>query len=102
VALVIAIGIPVGPTEAALRAGLVLAGGLFQGVLVAISWALHRGDPERAALAESYRIVAAYASCLAAGQSGPPSPMAFPAAAALADLNPLLPHDRPIVLPRPA
>jgi uncharacterized membrane protein YccC len=92
VALVIAIGIPLGPTEAALRAGLVLAGGLFQGVLVAISWALHRGDPERAALAESYRLVATYASCLAAGQFGPPSPMAFPAAAALADLNPLLPR----------
>jgi uncharacterized membrane protein YccC len=92
VALVIAIGMPVGPTEAALRAGLVLAGGLFQVVLVAGSWAFHRGDPERAALAESYRILAVYASRLAAGHFGPPSSIAFPAAAAFADLNPLLPR----------
>jgi uncharacterized membrane protein YccC len=91
VALLIAFGIPLGPTEAALRAGLVLAGGLFQGVLVAVSWAFRRGDPERLALAGSYRILAVYASGLAAGQFGPPSSMAFPAAAALADPNPLLP-----------
>jgi uncharacterized membrane protein YccC len=91
VALLIAIGMPLGPTEAALPAGLVLAGGLFQGVLVAVSWAFRRGDPERAALAESYRILAVYASGLAAGHFGPPPPMAFPAAAALADPNPLLP-----------
>ncbi len=92
VALLIAIGMPLGPTDAALRAGLVLAGGLFQGVLVAVSWAFQRGDPERAALAESYRILAVYASGLAAGHFGPPSSMAFPAAAALADPNPLLPR----------
>ena len=91
VALLIAIGMPLGPTEAALRAGLVLAGGLFQGVLVAVSWAFRRGDPERLALAESYRILAVYASGLAAGHFGPPSSMAFPAAAALTDPNPLLP-----------
>nr|WTB31509.1 FUSC family protein [Streptomyces sp. NBC_00830] len=91
VGLLIAIGIPLGPTEAALRAGLVLAGGLFQGVLVAVSWAFRRGDPERAALAESYRILAVYASGLAAGHFGPPLPMAFPAVAALTDPNPLLP-----------
>jgi uncharacterized membrane protein YccC len=91
VALLIAIGMPLGPTEAALRAGLVLAGGLFQGLLVAVSWAFRRGDPERLALAESYRILAVYASGLAAGHFGPPSSMAFPAAAALADPNPLLP-----------
>jgi uncharacterized membrane protein YccC len=92
VALVIAIGIPASPTEAALRAGLVLAGGLLQVLLVAVSWAFQRGDPERAALAESYRILAVYASGLAAGHFGPPSSMALPAAAALADLNPLLPR----------
>ncbi|MGY4914641.1 FUSC family protein [Streptomyces sp. 900116325] len=91
VGLLIAIGMPLGPTEAALRAGLVLAGGLFQGVLVAVSWAFQRGDPERAALAESYRILAVYASGLAAGHFGPPSAMAFPAAVALTDPNPLLP-----------
>ncbi|MDX6295449.1 MAG: hypothetical protein QOH50_4524 [Kribbellaceae bacterium] len=92
VALVIAIGIPAGPTEATLRAGLVLAGGLLQIVLVAVSWAFQRGDPERAALGESYRLLAAYASYLSAGHFGPPSSMALPATAALADLNPLLPR----------
>ncbi|MDT7651728.1 MAG: hypothetical protein QOI36_3134 [Pseudonocardiales bacterium] len=91
VALMIAAGLPLGPREAALRAGLVLAGGLFQGVLVAVSWAFRRGGPERSALAESYRILAAYASQLAIGLFGPPSSIAFPAAAALADPNPLLP-----------
>jgi uncharacterized membrane protein YccC len=91
VALMIAAGLPLGPREAALRAGLVLAGGLFQGVLVAVSWAFRRGGPERSALAESYRILAAYASHLAIGLFEPPSSIAFPAAAALADPNPLLP-----------
>ncbi|MEN3267394.1 FUSC family protein, partial [Pseudonocardia sp.] len=90
VALMIAAGLPLGPREAALRAGLVLAGGLFQGVLVAVSWAFRRGGPERSALAESYRNLAAYASRLAIGLFGPPSSIAFPAAAALADPNPLL------------
>jgi uncharacterized membrane protein YccC len=92
VALVIAIGLPVGPKEAALRAGLVLAGGLFQVVLVAATWAFQRGDPERTALAESYRLLGVYASCLASGHFGPPSSTAFPASAALADTNPLLPR----------
>ncbi|GAA1913039.1 FUSC family protein [Streptantibioticus ferralitis] len=92
VALLIAVGVPLGPTQAALRAGLVLAGGLFQGVLVTVSWALRRGDPERAALAASYRSLAAYANELAAGPVGPPPPTAFPAADRLADPNPLLPQ----------
>lgn len=91
VGLLIAIGMPLGPSEAALRAGLVLAGGLFQGLLVAVSWAFQRGDPERAALAESYRILAVYASGPAAGHFGPPSPTAFPSAVVLTDPNPLLP-----------
>ncbi|WP_405892111.1 FUSC family protein [Streptomyces sp. NBC_01527] len=91
VGLLIASGMPLGPTEAALRAGLVLAGGLLQGVLVAVSWAFGRGDPERTALAESYRILAVYASGLTAGHFGPPSATAFPAAVALTDPNPLLP-----------
>ncbi|MGW6745939.1 FUSC family protein [Streptomyces sp. NPDC055025] len=90
VALLIAVAIPLGPRDAALRAGLVLAGGLFQGILVALSWAFRRGDRERAALAESYRLLAAYASRLAAGHFGPPPARPFPAAAALADPNPLL------------
>ncbi|WP_129769246.1 FUSC family protein [Streptomyces sp. L-9-10] len=91
VALLIAVGIPLGPTSAALRAGLVLAGGLFQAALVIASWALRRGDPERAALAASYRGLAGYASEVAAGRGGVPPPLAFPAAARLTDPNPLLP-----------
>ncbi|MEV1179036.1 FUSC family membrane protein, partial [Nonomuraea sp. NPDC049784] len=92
VALMIAVGIPLGPSEAALRAGLVLAGGLFQGALVALSWTLRRGTTERTALAESYRDLASYARGLAAGRFDPPPPTAFPATALLADPNPLLPQ----------
>ena len=91
VALLIAVGLPLRPGDAALRAGLVLAGGLFQGILAMIAWTVRRGDPERAALAASYRSLAAYAAGLAAGRTGPP-PAAFPAAARLADPNPLLPR----------
>jgi uncharacterized membrane protein YccC len=90
VALLIAVGLPLGPGDAALRAGLVLAGGLFQGILAMVAWTVRRGDPERAALAASYRSLAAYAAGLAAGRTGPPPPAAFPAAARLADPNPLL------------
>ena len=72
VALLIAVGLPLGPGDAALRAGLVLAGGLFQGILAMIAWTVRRGDPERAALAASYRSLAAYAAGLAAGRTGPP------------------------------
>ena len=61
VALLIAVGLPLRPGDAALRAGFVLAGGLFQGILAMIAWTVRRGDPERAALAASYRSLAAYA-----------------------------------------
>ncbi|MGV9649411.1 FUSC family protein [Streptomyces sp. NPDC003554] len=90
VALLIAVGIPQSPSQAALRAGLVLAGGLFQGVLVAASWTVQRGAAERAALAESYRSLSAYASGLAAGSTEPPPPADFSATAVVADPNPLL------------
>ena len=90
VALLIAVGLPLRPGDAALRAGFVLAGGLFQGILAMIAWTVRRGDPERAALAASYRSLAAYAAGLAAGRTGPPPPAAFPAATRLADPNPLL------------
>jgi len=91
VGLLVAVGLPLGPAEAALRAGLVLAGGLFQAALVAGSWIVRPGQAERAALAESYRALADYASILAAGRFGPPSPVAFPATNAFEDPNPLLP-----------
>jgi hypothetical protein len=77
----------------------VLAGALFQGVLVAGSWVLRRGDAERETLAGSYRALAGYASGVAAGRSEPPPPVAFAAAAALEDPNPLLPASiQPIFL----
>ena len=90
VAMLIAAGLPVGPTEAAVRAGLVLAGGLLQVLLVAALWTLRPGDGERAAVAASYAHLAAYAVRLSEGAFGPPSAAAFPATATLADPNPLL------------
>jgi uncharacterized membrane protein YccC len=90
VALLIAVGLPVDPAEAALRAVLVLAGGLLQALLVAASWTLRPGSRERTALAASYRALAAYASSLASGTSEAPPPAAFPAHAVLDDPNPFL------------
>ena len=55
VALLVAVGLPLAPREAAARAALVLAGGLLQGVLVACSWAVRAGTGERVAVAHSYR-----------------------------------------------
>ncbi len=91
IALLIAVGLPFDPAGAALRAGLVLAGGLLQAALVAASWALRPGAHEQTALAASYRALAAYASDLATGGSDPPPPTAFPADTKLDDPNPLLP-----------
>jgi hypothetical protein len=90
VSLMIAVGLPLGPAPAGLRAGLVLAGGLFQGLLVAGSWVVRPGSAERKALADSYRELSLYAGGVAAGRFEPPSSIAFPAAAVLEDPNPLL------------
>ena len=92
-ALLIAVGLPQGPSEAALRAGLVLAGGLLQAVLVAAAWTLRPGRAERLALADSYRGLAKYASDIAQGLTAPPPPMPLPARAAVEDPNPLLARD---------
>ncbi|TFV33470.1 hypothetical protein E4K10_34990 [Streptomyces sp. T1317-0309] len=59
-------------------------------MLVAASWTVQRGAAERAALAESYRSLSAYASGLAAGSTEPPPPADFSATAVVADPNPLL------------
>jgi len=91
VALLIAIGLPLAPAEALLRAALVFTGGLFQAVLVAAAWTLRPGLRERTALADSYRALATYATDLAAGKFRAPPPAAFPAATSLTDANPLLP-----------
>jgi uncharacterized membrane protein YccC len=90
IALLVAVGSPADYKDAAVRACLVLAGGLFQALLVAASWAVSPGSKERTALARSYRLLADYASDLAANNFRGPSPAAFPAVAALADANPLL------------
>lgn len=90
VALLIASAIPLSVPEAGVRAGLVLAGGLWQGALVVSSWALDRGSTERTAMAESYTILSEYAAQLAAGRGGPPPPATLPGSYALRDPNPLL------------
>src|ERR1700761_1198943 len=91
--LVIASAIPLPPGDAAVRAALVLAGGLWQGALVIASWTGFRSGQERASLATAYRALARYAkdSCqhpVAAASAGEPPP-AFDFAA-VTDPNPLL------------
>ena len=93
VALLIASAIPLSPEQALIRAALVLAGGLWQGVLVVTSWAVSRGATERAAMADSYATLSQYAASLAATGSGPPSPAALPGTRALRDPNPLMRND---------
>jgi hypothetical protein len=92
VALLIAVGLPFGASDAALRAALVLAGGGLQVALIAGAWTLRPGTRERKALAASYRALALYASGLAEGRPATPAPTAFPAHSALEDPNPLVPE----------
>src|SRR5437016_1371715 len=80
----------IAPGRASRVAVFVLVGGLLQALLVAGSWMIHRGEPERAALAKSYQSLADYASDLAAARLTPPLPIAFPASSALDDANPFL------------
>jgi Fusaric acid resistance protein-like/FUSC-like inner membrane protein yccS len=92
IALLIASGIPLRPGDAALRAVLVLAGGLWQAALVAASWAFLPGGRERSSLAVVYRELAAYAaehgSQPAGAGTAPPS--ATFGTDVLEDPNPLL------------
>jgi uncharacterized membrane protein YccC len=90
VALLIGSAIPLSPGLAAVRAALVLAGGLWQCLLVITSWTVNRGSAERTAVASSYRALADYAAGPAARQLGPPPPGQFPASSVLADPNPLM------------
>ncbi|MGZ4231879.1 MAG: FUSC family protein [Solirubrobacteraceae bacterium] len=98
VALLISIGLPLAPGAAVGRAALVLAGGLFQGVLVAGSWAVRAGHRERVPLAASYRALEGYAAAVAADRLVAPPPVAFPAVGALQDPNPLLPEPARLIL----
>jgi uncharacterized membrane protein YccC len=90
--LVIASAIPLPPREAVVRALLVLAGGLWQGALVVVSWAFTRGNQERASLAAAYRALGDYAAdvCRRPASSDPSPPPAVFGSDAVDDPNPLL------------
>jgi uncharacterized membrane protein YccC len=90
VALLVASALPLGPGPAAIRAMLVLAGGLWQGLLVISSWAVNRGGAERAALSGSLRALSEYAAAVAAGSEQPPGPATVEGRQALGDPNPLM------------
>jgi uncharacterized membrane protein YccC len=90
VAVLIASALPLDPADALLRAGLVLAGGLWQGALVVSSWAISRDSAERTAMAASFTTLSRYAAELAAGRGAPPTPGALPGTKALRDPNPLM------------
>ena len=90
VGLLLASALPLGVGQAAIRAALVLGGGLWQGALVASSWALNRGGAERTAMAASYTVLSQYAAQLAEGGNGALSLEEMPGTSALADPNPLL------------
>jgi uncharacterized membrane protein YccC len=90
VALLIASALPLGPGPAVVRAALVLAGGLWQALLVVTSWAVSRGNAERTALATTYADLAGYASDVVAGRQTPPSPLQLTASYVLRDPNPLM------------
>ncbi len=90
VAVLIASAVPLSPADAALRAVLVLAGGLWQGALVVSSWALSLGGAERTAMAASYATLSSYAAELAGGGWEPPMADTLPGTKALRDPNPLM------------
>jgi uncharacterized membrane protein YccC len=90
VAVLIASAVPLHAADAALRALLVLAGGLFQAVLVVSGWAFSQSSAERTAMAASYATLSRYAAEVAAGQHEPPPPDTMPGTTALRDPNPLM------------
>jgi hypothetical protein len=65
------------PAVAAQEAGLVLAGGLLQTVLIVVVWPLRRFPAERQALSAVYGQLAAAARMVATGSGGPLAPGAF-------------------------
>jgi uncharacterized membrane protein YccC len=90
VALLIASALPLAPGPAGVRALLVLAGGLWQALLVVTSWAVNRGSAERTAISGSFLALSRYASDLAAGSLEPPGAATGAARQALRDPNPLI------------
>ncbi len=88
-ALLLVAEFPATPAQAAVRAGLVLAGGLFQAVLVVALWPLRGFRAERRVLATAYRSVAGYAAAIPDGGLVLPDADTVPAArATLADPQP--------------
>lgn len=88
-ALLLVAEFPASPTQAAVRAGLVLAGGLFQALLIVALWPLRRFRAERRVLATAYRSVAGYAASIPDGAGDLPDPVTLPAVrATLADPQP--------------
>jgi hypothetical protein len=88
VAVLIAGGFPADPGGAALRAVIVLGGGLVQTLLVVILWPLRRFSAERSAIAAAYRSLASYAAGMHAAEVAP-EPHTFAATASpLADPQP--------------
>jgi len=77
VAALIAGGFPSDARGAAVRAALVLGGGLIQTLLVAMIWPLRRFSAERRTLATAYRSLARYASDIPAAPEVAPEPHTF-------------------------
>jgi uncharacterized membrane protein YccC len=82
---------PLPPPAAAAQAGMVLAGGAIQALLLLIAWPIARGRVERCALAEVYLQLASYAREIAAGQS------TFPPVTPLATARQILSDPQPFV-----
>jgi uncharacterized membrane protein YccC len=90
IALLIASALPLSPGEAGVRALLVLAGGLWQGLLVITSWALAPGNSERTAMAASFLALGNYAADLTAGTHDLPDETTVAGGRAVSDPNPML------------
>ncbi|MBV8067557.1 MAG: FUSC family protein [Candidatus Eremiobacteraeota bacterium] len=89
VAFVIFSNQPLTPPAAAQVAALVLAGGLIQATLVLIAWPIARRGAERAALANVYHNLAAFARAIATGDASfPPATPLATARQVLADPQP--------------
>ena len=90
IAVIIAEGFPESARVAALRAAVVLAGGLAQTLLVVSVWPLRRFSAERASTAAVYASLAAYARRIARGDVTAPEPHTLAATMAPAvDPHPL-------------
>jgi uncharacterized membrane protein YccC len=72
VAFVLFSSLALAPADALQQSGLVLAGGLFQSLLLLAAWPIARSGAERSALADVYRNLATYARDVARGSSNLP------------------------------